>query len=393
MSVLLLIVIYFAYIGLGIPDSLFGAAWPVIYREFDLPVSASSLVTMLIYVGTIISSFSGAKVISKLGTAKVGALSTVLTAVALFGFSKCDSLLMFCLCALPLGIGAGSVDVAMNNYVALHYNNMQMNFLHCFYGVGVAISPYLMSYALSDNSNWRRGYLTMFVMQSVIALIMIISIPLWKKVKTNSVNDIEDKQKNLPFKEIIKMPAVRSHVGVFMCSTGMESTCLIWGATFLTDGKGFSADRAAALVTLYFIGLTLGRFVSGLFANKISADKLVYIGQGVSLLAIILMFITYNPYFAVAGLFTVGFGNGSLFPNMTHLTPINFGQEMSRSIIGFQMGMSYIAIMLVPPIFGLIAQSISVNLFPVYMTCLYTLMIICTVMLNIRLKKHKQNFN
>lgn len=385
MTILLLIIIYISYIGLGIPDSLFGAAWPVIYREFDLPVSASSLVSMLIYAGTIFSSFMGARMISKFGTAKVGSLSTILTAIALFGFAKSTGLVAFCFWAIPLGIGAGAIDVAMNNYVALHYNNMQMNFLHCFYGVGVSLSPYLMSFALSDHSDWRRGYMTMFVFQAIIALIMTVSIPLWKKVQFANSTE-EDIQKVLTIKEIVRIPAVRSHVGVMMFSCGIESTCLIWGATFLADGKGFEPDRAAALVTLYFIGVTLGRFVSGFLASKLRPDTLVYAGQTVTALAIVLMFITANPYFSVAGLFMIGFGNGSLFPNMTHLTPLNFGKELSQSIIGFQMGMCYIAIMLTPPVFSLVAQFVGAKMFPVYMFIIYLLMMYSTILLRKRLK-------
>lgn len=385
MAILLLIIIYISYIGLGIPDSLFGAAWPVIYREFNLPVSASSIVSMLIYAGTIISSFMGARMIAKLGTAKVGSLSTILTAVALFAFSKSTGLATFCFWAIPLGIGAGAIDVAMNNYVALHYNNMQMNFLHCFYGVGVSLSPYLMSFALSDNSDWRRGYTTMFILQAVIALIMTLSIPLWRKVKFDDTTE-ETTQKLLSVKQIVMMPAVRSHVEVMMFSCGIESTCLIWGATFLADGKGFEPDRAAALVTLYFVGVTLGRFASGLLASKLRPDILIYGGQAITGLAIILMFITANTYFAVVGLFTVGFGNGSLFPNMTHLTPLNFGKELSQSIIGFQMGMCYMAIMLVPPVFSLIAQFVGAKMFPVYMFILYLSMMFSTGLLRKRLK-------
>ena len=183
MTILLLIFIYIFYIGLGIPDSLLGTAWPAIYAEFHAPISYVSFVSMIISGGTVASSLLSARIIAKLGTPKVTALSTSLTAIALLGFSCSQNFLWLCLCAVPLGIGAGSIDTALNNYVAVNYNAMQMSFLHCFYGIGVSLSPYLMSLALSDNMNWRGGYRTVFFIQLCIALLSIVSLPLWKKAK------------------------------------------------------------------------------------------------------------------------------------------------------------------------------------------------------------------
>ncbi len=385
MTILLLMIIYMAYIGLGVPDSVFGAAWPAIYRDFEIPVSYSSFVTVLVYSGTIISSLISARLIAKIGTGRVGALSTVLTALALFGFSKSPNIITMCLLALPLGLGAGAVDAAMNNYVALHYSSMQMNFLHCFYGVGVAVSPYLMSAAMMRGGGWRGGYTVMFIVQSVISVIMIAALPLWKKMNTIP-SMAEEPQTVLSMKQMIKTPPVRSHIGVMMFSCALESVCLVWGATFLADGRGLSPAGAAKTVTIYFIGLTLGRFFSGLLSSKLSASALVYTGQAITGISIAVLMVPHVTA-AAAGLFLIGFGNGSLFPNMTLLIPENFGKNVSRSIIGFQMGLCYFAIMLVPPVFGIIAQYAGAGCFPFYAALLYLIMIICTVMLVNRLKK------
>lgn len=386
MSILLLIIIYISYIGLGIPDSLLGAAWPVIYREFGISVSASSVVSLLICCGTIISSFSSARLISKLGTGKVSVISTALTAAALFGFSQASGFHSLCLWAIPLGLGAGAIDSAMNNYVALHYSNMQMNFLHCFYGVGVSVSPYLMSVVLSDGRNWRRGYLIMFAVQTCIALIMLFSLPLWKNAGNLSAQP-QKAQRLVKAGTMFKNSAVRSHISVMMFSCGIESVCLVWGATFLSDGKGFSPDKAAQMITVYFLGLALGRFISGLLAVKVKASVLILSGNIITGVAILILLLPLNPYFAVAGLFLVGFGNGSIFPNMTHLTPQIFGKDVSQSVISFQMGMCYIAIMLIPPAFSLLVKITDVSAFPFFTAAMYVIMIVSSILLKIKVRQ------
>ena len=388
MSILLLIIIYISYIGLGIPDSLLGASWPVIYREFGVSVSASSVVSFLICCGTIVSSFLSARLISKLGTGKVGVISTALTAAALFGFSQASGFYSLCLWAIPLGLGAGAIDSAMNNYVALRYSNMQMNFLHCFYGVGVSVSPYLLSLILSDGKNWRRGYLLMFAVQTCITLIMLISLPLWKKADNLSKEPVKP-QRLVKAGTMLKNAAVRSHIGVMMTSCGIESVCLVWGATFLSDGKGFTPDKAAQMITVYFLGLALGRFISGLLAVKIKPSVLILAGHIITGSSIIILLLPLNPYFAVIGLFFIGFGNGSIFPNMTHLTPQIFGKDVSQSVISFQMGTCYIAIMIIPPVFGLLVKFVSVSVFSVFLSVLYLIMIISTTLLKIKIKQGK----
>lgn len=306
MATILLVFIYIFYIGLGIPDSLLGSAWPAIYSEFHVPVSYASFVSAIISTGTVLSSLFSTKVIARLGTAKVTALSTVLTAIALLGFSCSHNFIWLCVFAVPLGIGAGSIDTALNNYVALHYNAMQMSFMHCFYGIGVTASPYLMSLALSDSMNWRGGYRTVFYIQLVIAILSVLILPLWKKVK--SARQEKETVQVLPLLEMIKRKKIWASCGVFAGISALESTCLIWGSTYLSESIGLSADMAAALITFYFAGITLGRILSGIFSLRFSDWKIILIGQTTILTAVLILLVTDNTAGAVLGLFLVGLG-------------------------------------------------------------------------------------
>lgn len=380
MATFLLIIIYITYVGLGIPDSLLGAAWPAIYKEFSLPVSYASLITILISCGTVVSSFFSARIINRFGTANVTALSTMLTAAAILGFSFSQNMLCLCLCAVPLGLGAGAIDTALNNYVALHYKANHMNFLHCFYGVGVSLSPYLMSVALSDDNAWRNGYQTMFYFQLAIAVLAILSLPLWKKVNQKHVQQ-EESPRTLNTIQIFKTKGAKPLFGVLFFSCAIESVCLVWGSTFLVGSKGLTADKAAEIITLYFVGLAIGRFVSGLLANKLSGVKIIIIGQTITLAAIILIALPSSFTAAAIGLFLIGFGNGPVYPNITHLTPIAFGRNISQSMIGMQMALAYIGIMLSPFIFGLLAQYCGVFLMPYYLLLMFMIMIISTFIL------------
>lgn len=379
MTVLLLIIIYIAYISLGIPDSLLGAAWPAIYPEFNLPVSYASYVTIFVSSGTIISSFFSARIINRLGTVRITVLSTFLTAAALLGFSFSQNMLWLCICAFPLGLGAGSIDTALNNYVALHYKANHMNFLHCFYGIGVALSPCLMSLALNDNSNWRQGYRIMFFFQISIAILMVISIPVWKKVGEKAAE--ETAPKTLTTLQILKTKGTKSAFGVFIFSCGIEAVCTVWGSTFFVEAKNISADKGAKLIVLYFVGLTLGRFISGLIANKLSSYKIIIIGSCIIFAAIILVLLSSSVLFAAIGLFLIGFGIGPVFPNMTHLTPETFGKDISQSIIGLQMALAYVSVMVTPLIFGLVAQYFGVKFMPLFLLVLFIILSISIISL------------
>lgn len=387
MATVLLVIIYIAFIGLGIPDSLFGAAWPAIYPQFDVPMSYASFVTILVSGGTVISSLISARLINRFGTGKVTAVCTTLTALALLGFSISGSMVWLCLFAIPLGLGAGSIDSALNNYVALHYKATHMSFLHCFYGVGITLSPYLMSLALGAENDWQRGYRIVALIQTVIALITIFSLPLWKKIRDAAPQAESGPVRTLKFREMAAMPTVRTVWLVFIGSCAIEYTCNTWGSTYLVDIKGMAVDEAAEVITLYYIGMTLGRFLSGVLANRLSSWKLIHIGQTVVLIAVILLLLPLPAPAAVAALFLIGLGNGPIFPNLVHLTPRNFGAEISQSVMGTQMAAASTGIMLMPPIFGLLVQGLGVGLFPYFLTAMFLLMIVCTVLLVRGLKK------
>ena len=375
MATLLLIVIYIAFIGLGVPDSLFGTAWPAIYTDLNLPVSWASIVTIIVSCGTITSSLLSSWLISRFGTGKITAVSTLMTALALLGFSCSDSMLWLCLCAIPLGLGAGSIDTALNNYVALHYKASHMNFLHCFYGIGVSLSPYLMSLALSKGT-WEGGYRAVFWFQLAIAALTVLALPLWKKVRhAQNGEEEEETPRVLSFPALMKMPKVRMACLVFIGYCALEYTCGTWGSTFLVNAKGAAADTAARMVTFYYIGLALGRFLSGVLAGRLHSRQLVKIGQTILLAAIASLFLPLPSAFCSVSLFFIGLGNGPIFPNMLQLTPELFGKDLSQAVIGAEMATSYIGVLLAPALFGLIAQNVTAALFPVYLLVLYALMI------------------
>lgn len=386
MTTILLIIIYISYIGLGIPDSLIGVAWPAIYREFDIPVSAVSMITLLISGGTIVSSFFSSRIINHFGTGKVTAISTAMTAASLLGFSSSHNLIWLCLCAIPLGLGAGSIDTALNNYAALHYKATHMSFLHCFYGVGISVSPYIMSLALSDDLNWRRGYRVAFYIQLFIALISILSLPVWNLVQKTAFR--EEKPRNITFTELLKIPGIKAQYCVFLSSCAIESVCLVWGSTFLVNARGMSAASAAGFITFYYVGMAVGRFLSGILAEKLSSWTIIRIGQTIALSAIILLLIPNSDILAIIGFSGLGLGNSVVFPNMTHLTPKNFGADISQSVIGTQMAFSNTGILLSPPFFGFLERQLGITFFTPFLLCLCLIMLLSTWTLMHILKQH-----
>ena len=392
MTLLLLFIIYIAFIGLGIPDSLFGTAWPAISDEFSLPVSWANFVTIIISGGTIISSLLSARIINRFGTAAVTAVSTTMTAFALLGFSVSQNMLYLCLCAIPLGLGAGAIDTALNNYVALHYKASHMNFLHCFYGIGVSLSPFIMSFALSKSS-WQNGYFNVSLVQFGIALLTIISLPIWKKVRHSGTNSHSSPTRTLPLKTMLRNPKVMTACMVLLGSCGMEYTCGIWGSTYLVRGKGAAVDTAALMITFYYVGIAFGRFLSGILARKLTSNQLIRAGQITVLAALVLLILPLPYQVSAFSLFLIGMGNGTIYPNMLHLTPANFGEDVSQSVIGVQMAFSYVGILLAPAIFGLMAQYITISLFPYFILLCYVIMIVGTLKMNSIIKAGKGNFD
>lgn len=384
----LLVVIYIAFIGLGVPDSLIGSAWPAIHSEMNIPVEAVSILTFIISGCTVLSSMFSAGILNKLGTAKVTAFSTAMTAAALFGFSFAPSFWFMIPLAVILGLGAGAIDSGLNNYVALNFKASHMNFLHCFYGVGVSLSPYLMSLALS-NAGWRGGYRYAFYVQAAITLLLIVSIPLWKKSSSAEQSE-EESNINLTLLQMAKMPEVRQVWIIMLATNAIEYACGVWGSTYLVAEKGFSAEHGALALTVYYIGMSIGRFVSGLLSNKISTWKRIGIGSVILAPAIAIMLLPLHGAVTVVGLFLVGLGNGSIYPNMIHLTPHNFGKEVSQSVMGSQIAFAYIGVMLAPPAVSLISGLFGIKIYPVLLAVLYVIMVIALKCFVNRLKKQNK---
>ncbi len=381
----LLVVIYVAFIGLGVPDSLIGSAWPAIHTQMNIPVELVSVLTFIISGCTVLSSMFSAGILNKFGTAKVTAFSTAMTAVALLGFSLTPSFLYMIPLAVILGLGAGAIDSGLNNYVALHFKASHMNFLHCFYGVGVSLSPYLMSHALSD-AGWRNGYRYAFFVQAAITLLLIVSVPLWKK--TSSAEQEENESSvNLTLAQLAKMSEVRLVWVIMLATNAIEYACGVWGSTYLVAEKGFSAEHGALALTVYYVGMSVGRFISGLLSAKISTWKRIGIGVIILAPAIVLMLLPVPGLFSVVGLFFIGLGNGSIYPNMIHLTPHNFGKEVSQSVMGSQIAFAYIGVMLAPAMVSVISGLFGISVYPVLLAVLYSVMVIALKLFTNRLKK------
>lgn len=379
MVTLLLIIIYAVFIGLGLPDSVLGTAWPAMYPDLNLPVGNASILTMIMSVCTAIASYFSAKIINKFGTGLVTTISTLLTALSLLGFSFANSMLFLCLLGIPLGLGAGAIDSALNNYVATRYKSTHMNFLHAFYGVGVMISPLILSLTLNGPGGWRSGYRFVFYVQIAIFIASLIALPLWKKVKGKTPEKEDFTPITLKLKHMTKMPAVRMAWIVFFATCALEFTCGTWGATFLVYSVGFSESTAAIYLMLYYAGITLSRFVSGLISTKVSAKNIVFTGSGIVAVGILVLILPLPASIRGLGLLLIGFGNGPTFPNLTYLTPKFFGKDISQSIVGTIMVTCNLGICLMPPAFGLLAQYVNVSLLPYFLAVCFVAMVVAEI--------------
>ncbi|MBR3057228.1 MAG: MFS transporter [Clostridiales bacterium] len=375
MATLLIAIIYAAFIGLGLPDSLFGASWPSIYTEFHLPISLGGLVTSICCSATLVSSLLSSRLIKLLGTNKLTACCTLLTALALFGYSLSGNIVCILILAVPLGLGAGSIDTALNNYVALHYSASQMSFLHCFYGVGVTISPFVLTLVFRNGMSWRTGYRIMALVQFLLAAVLFATLPVWKKVHGEKMAEEEDFE-TLSLKKAASIKGVKVMWMLFICSCTIEVSVGNWSSTYLVEHKGLSNELAAASVTFYFLGMTAGRFFSGILAKKLHSWQIVKIGLILLGAALVLLFVSPNNKVTIAALMLIGLGNGPMFPNFNYLTPENFGEKRSPAIIGTQMAVSSFAILTGPVICGLIGQWLGMRSFPFYLVAFYILMLV-----------------
>ena len=375
MYTLLLLLIYLAFISLGLPDSLLGSAWPVIHQELQVPLSYAGAVTMIVSFGTICSSLMSERLTKKLGVNIVTVCSVLLTAIALYGFSTASAFWMLCLWGIPYGLGAGAIDAALNNYVALHYNSRHMSWLHCFWGVGTIISPYIMSYALTT-SVWQNGYRMVSFLQMGITVILLVTLPVWK-VNRKANEQKTEKAAVIGIRGALKIKGVPQLLLGFFSYCSLESTLLLWSSSYLVGAKGVTAQKAAAFASLFCIGITAGRFLSGLVTEKLGDYNLIRIGTGILLLGCIAMILPLKTdVAALGGLVVMGLGCAPVYPSIIHATPDNFGAQNSQAIIGIQMASAYVGSTFMPPVFGLIANHISVALMPFFVLFFIVLMYI-----------------
>ncbi len=391
MGSLLLALIYICFISLGLPDSLLGSAWPALHAEISVPVSYAGIISATITVGTILSSLFSDKLLHKFGAGLVTAVSVSVTALCLFGFSISNQFWMLILWAIPFGLGAGGVDAILNNYVALHYKAQHMSWLHCMWGVGASISPYIMSFALVKLENWSGGYLIVSIIQAVLCAIIFISIPLWKKGSTD--NDDTTKQiepRALSFREIFAIKGAIPCFLMFFCYCSMEVSASLWASTYLVQNWDFSPETAAGYASMFYIGVTLGRFINGFLAMKLGDKFLIRMGTGVISVGIAFLFVPFHYIFALIGFIVIGLGCAPIYPCIIHMTPDVFGRDKSQAMIGIQMAFAYIGILAMPPLFGVIAENISISLLPIYLFIFIALMF---AMHELVLKKAKNNKN
>ncbi len=417
---LLLAVIYLSFISLGLPDSVLGAAWPTMYPQFGVPVSYAGIVSMIICLGTIFSSLQCDRLTYKLGTGKVTAFSVALTAAALWGFSASDSFWQLCLWAIPYGLGAGCVDAALNNYVALHYASRHMSWLHCMWGVGAATGPYIMSWALMGGQSWNVGYRIISVLQMVLTAVLFISLPLWKgrdrekissEVSQKSVKEgesvdevpmdgllVEPDEKPLTLAQIIGIPGAKEIMLMFFCYCALEATTGLWASSYLVLQRGLDAETAASWGSLFYVGITVGRALNGFLTLRWNDDQLIRVGQAVILLGVSVLLLPAGLLMgenlmaavgstgdqavmggqiaALVGFVLVGLGCAPIYPSVIHSTPSHFGAERSQAIIGVQMASAYVGSCLMPPTFGWIADHIGAGLLPVFLLGILSLMVI-----------------
>ncbi len=387
MMTILLIIIFISFIGVGLPDSVLGTAWPIMYREFELPISLAGYLTSTVSAGTIVSSFFSARLINRFGTGLVTAISTLLTAIALLGFSFTKNPVFFFVLAIPLGLGAGSIDTALNSFVALHYDAARMSFLHCFYGIGVAASPFIMSFALGEVGNWRKGYLTIALIQFGITAIAFAALPLWRKVQKKDGEESEIIVRTLSTKELLQTSGVMMSCLAFFFSCALELTAGSWSSSFFVNTKGVEADTAARIAMLFYIGLAGGRFLSGVFAGMLGRKCLLRISLVILLLSCLVFLLPLPTMITAAALLFIGLGSGPIYPNLVHLTPDNFGEDIAQSVMGIQQAMTYMGIMIMPWLFGVLAQLFSTALLPWYLLVMFVMYWATFVMLMKKVKK------
>ncbi|MCF0148557.1 MAG: MFS transporter [Clostridium sp.] len=381
MLTLLLIIIYISFISLGLPDAILGSAWPMIHQDLNVPVSYAGIITIIISCGTIASSLFSEKIIRRLGTGKVTAFSVLLTAIGLLGVYLSPSFIWICFLAIPLGIGAGSVDSALNNFVALHYKAIHMNWLHSFWGLGATAGPLIMSIFLLKDNGWRLGYATIGSMQVVLVICLFLSLPLWKKFESNRSENTTTNE-STKISSLIKVPGVKAALLSFFFYCSAELTTGLWVSSYLVIINGFSVEKAAKWVSLYYLGITIGRFLAGFVSIKLNNKQMIRAGLAICIPGGILLSITYSSNIQLIGLILIGLGFAPIFPANIHDTPNRFGKELSQGIIGIQMASAYVGTTFMPPLFGAISKFVGFEILPYLLLILMLLILVSTERIN-----------
>ena len=389
----LLLIIYLAFISLGLPDSLLGAGWPVISQNLNVPLSYAGIVSMIIAFCTILSSLASNRITHKLGVGVVTVISVGLTAIALLGKSLAPNFLCICLWAIPYGFGAGGVDAALNNYVAIHFKARHMSWLHCFWGIGASISPYIMGYCLLKNNNWRGGYSTVSYIQFGLFALILCSFPFLQKYnrKTISKKNGDDHQtKYISINKALHLKGVPFVLISFFSYCALETTAGLWATTYLNTYRGIDADIAARFASLFYLGITFGRFINGFIAEKMGDKRTIRMGIGITAIGIILIVLPISSnILSLIGLIVVGLGCAPIYPSIIHSTPYNFGKENSQAIVGIQMASAYTGSTFMPLLFGLLFSKVNISCYPLYLFIFVILMAVSNELLNKTISKNK----
>ena len=379
---LLLGIIYLSFISLGLPDGLLGAAWPTMCLELEVPVSYAGMISITIAGGTIVSSLLSDRLTLRFGTGRVTAVSVAMTALALLGFSVTKNYWLLFVWAVPYGLGAGSVDASLNNYVALHYASRHMSWLHCMWGLGASVGPYIMGFALSGGRGWAAGYRYVGILQIVLSAILFLSLSLWKERNRTPEGEQEARREPLKLGEIVRIPGAKEVLVAFFCYCALEQTAILWGSTYLVQLLGVDAERAASLASMFFIGITSGRFLSGFLTMKFSDENMIRLGEGIIVLGVAVMLLPLGETAAIVGLLLVGLGCAPIYPCVIHSTPAHFGEENSQAIIGVQMASAYLGTLLMPPLYGILSNRLTPALLPWYLGGILALMTVMNEQLN-----------
>lgn len=401
MATWFLIIIYLAFISLGLPDSLLGSAWPVMRPDLGASLGSAGILSMVVAGGTIVSSLASGSLLQRLGTGKVTLISCCLTAAALLGFSSAQSMIWLVILAIPLGLGAGAVDASLNHYVAENYKAHHMNWLHCFWGVGATLGPIIMSYYIADHNSWRGGYTAVSLIQFSLVLILFVTLPLWKRVAESrelerSRNGSQDdhhiepvvtKKEGETKVNLFRIRGVKPTLIAFLFYCGVEMTVGLWGASYLVGAKNISAETAAGWISLYYGGITFGRFITGFITLKVHNRLLIRWGQVIAIAGGIILLLPLPPVLSLIGFILIGFGLAPIYPGLIHETPARFGSANSAKLIGYQMAVAYTGTTFLPPLFGVIATQVSISLFPFVTLAFLIFMLICVEKVNLVLNK------